>query len=61
MGPSPGPTGGWSLMWRIIGRTKASVLPEPVLAMPMQSLGNGRTAKDYGEFKRGHMVLQMMK
>lgn len=27
----------WSLMWRSMGSTKASVLPEPVLAMPMQS------------------------
>ena len=27
----------WSLIWRSMGSTKASVLPEPVLAMPMQS------------------------
>lgn len=31
------PRGGWSLMWRSIGSTKASVLPLPVLATPMQS------------------------
>lgn len=37
-GPSPCASGGWSLTWRSIGSTNASVLPEPVLAMPIQSL-----------------------
>lgn len=31
------PRGGWSLMWRSIGSTKARVLPLPVFATPMQS------------------------
>eukprot|EP00959_Pyramimonas_sp_CCMP1952_P365024 7643662-Pyramimonas_sp.AAC.2 len=35
--PSPCFNGGWSLTWRNNGNTKARVLPEPVLAMPMQS------------------------
>jgi len=37
MGPSPVASGGWSFTCRSRGRTKAIVLPEPVLAMPMQS------------------------
>mmetsp|Transcript_18821 Transcript_18821/g.48328 ORF Transcript_18821/g.48328 Transcript_18821/m.48328 type:complete len:237 (-) Transcript_18821:408-1118(-) len=36
-GPSFWPSGGWSLMCLSMGSTKASVLPEPVLAMPIQS------------------------
>lgn len=38
MGPSPCCKGGWSLMCLSMGSTKARVLPEPVSAMPMQSL-----------------------
>mmetsp|Transcript_3839 Transcript_3839/g.9611 ORF Transcript_3839/g.9611 Transcript_3839/m.9611 type:complete len:289 (-) Transcript_3839:400-1266(-) len=37
MGPSPWARGGWSLTCRSMGSTNASVLPLPVLAMPMQS------------------------
>mmetsp|Transcript_30731 Transcript_30731/g.47529 ORF Transcript_30731/g.47529 Transcript_30731/m.47529 type:complete len:272 (-) Transcript_30731:50-865(-) len=38
MGPdSPSPRGGWSIMCRSMGRRKARVLPDPVLAMPMTS------------------------
>lgn len=36
-GPSPCASGGWSFTCRSMGSTKASVLPLPVLAMPMQS------------------------
>lgn len=37
MGPSVSSRGGWSRMWRNIGRRKASVLPLPVFAIPIRS------------------------
>lgn len=37
MGPSPSRSSAWSRMCRNMGSTNASVLPLPVLAMPMQS------------------------
>lgn len=38
MGPSVSSRGGWSTTCRNIGRRKANVFPEPVLAIPMTSL-----------------------
>lgn len=38
IGPSVSSRGGWSTTCRNIGSRKASVFPEPVLAMPMTSL-----------------------
>ena len=37
IGPSPCSIAGWSLTWRSIGRTYASVFPLPVFATPTQS------------------------
>lgn len=37
IGPSSGSKAGWSSTWRKSGSRKASVFPEPVLAMPIMS------------------------
>ena len=35
IGPSPGPTCDWALMWTMPGSKKESVFPEPVSAIPV--------------------------
>lgn len=37
MGPSPGSSSFWSMMWTSIGQMNAAVLPLPVLAIPIMS------------------------